>query len=93
MGFDWIIGLFGSGDERASSTIGWKWARQDSNLRPSPCQGDVLTRLRRRGSVLDDEPRLDRTMMAYQAFAVRGSCRLIGTSYTAYTSSMSAGVS
>ena len=25
-----------------------KWARQDLNLRPSPCQGDVLTRLRRR---------------------------------------------
>src|SRR5213594_1591299 len=45
----------GSIDKRVT---GVEWARQDSNLRPSPCQGDVLTRLRRRfNGVLDDEPR------------------------------------
>src|SRR6266568_4615824 len=65
------------------------WARQDSNLRPSPCQGDVLTRLRRRfNGVLDDEPRLGQVMMAYQAFPTAVFERVIESSNTAYTSSI-----
>src|SRR3989442_12050390 len=65
-----------------------KWARPDLNRRPSPCQGDVLTRLRRRvNGVLDDEPRgLGRALMAYQAFPTALSERVIESSDRAYTS-------
>jgi hypothetical protein len=59
------------------------------NLRPSPCQGDVLTRLRRRfNGVLDDEPRFGRIVTAYQAFPAGLIERLIVTSNTAYTGSL-----
>lgn len=57
-----------------------EWAGEDSNLRPSPCQGDVLTRLRRRfKGVLDDEPCFTGlTETLYQSLLYKGPLRYFG---------------